>query len=168
MDLRTLFPDLAEIHNVADDNPTVPTTLEEQLPQLEELLGDSVQGETLVVLTAGGKDLAAQEGTVGQLIISSDGKHATYHSIDACESAEWAPCLDEDCAPDNVDDIEAFDVLPPIVNAGEEASPRWTDLTAIGFSGDDAWLDQPFCGGQGQGGECSSSVRSKLVVDPFE
>jgi len=71
-DLRTLFPDLAEVHNVAEGNPTVPTILEEQLPVLEERLGATVQGQTLVVLTAGGKDLAAQEGTVGDLIAGLD------------------------------------------------------------------------------------------------
>lgn len=72
VDLRTLFPDLAEVHNVADGNPTVPTILEEQLPALAAALGDSVEGQTLVVLTVGGKDLAAQEGTVGQLIDGID------------------------------------------------------------------------------------------------
>jgi hypothetical protein len=102
------------------------------------------------------------------VVFSSDGKHATYHSIDACENAEWVLCIEEDCAPDGVDNPEDFDVLPPFINAGEEDAPRWTDLSAIGFAGDEAWLDQPFCGGQGQGGTCSSSLLEKLVVDPFE
>ena len=110
----------------------------------------------------------AVTGAPRWVVFSSDGKHATYHSIDACEDAEWAPCIEEDCAPDNVDDVLAFDLLPPIVNAGEEDAPRWSDLTAIGFAGDEAWVDQPFCGGQGAGGNCSSSVLSKLVIDPFE
>ena len=62
----------------------------------------------------------------------------------------------------------AFDLLPPVINAGEPDAPRWTSLTAIGFAGEDAWLDQEFCGGQGTTGPCSSSVLSKLVEDPFE
>ena len=102
------------------------------------------------------------------VVYASDGKHATYQSIDLCEDAEWAPCLDEDCAPDNVDVPADFDILPPFINAGEEVAPRWTSLSAIGFAGDDAWLDQDFCGGQGPAGPCSSSVLSKFVVDPFE
>ena len=40
------------------------------------------------------------------------------------------------------------------------------DLGPVGFPGDDAWADQDFCGGLG-GSVCSSSVRSKLVTDPF-
>ncbi len=110
----------------------------------------------------------ALSGEPRWVVFASDGKHATYPTIDACENAEWAPCLDEDCAPDNVDDPAAFDVLPPIVNAGEEDAPRWTDLNAIGFPGEDAWADQPFCGGRGAGPLCSSAVREKLLVDPFD
>jgi hypothetical protein len=41
-----------------------------------------------------------------------------------------------------------------------------SDLGPVGFPGDDAWADRRFCGGLG-GEECSSSVREKLVVDPF-
>ena len=59
-----------------------------------------------------------------------------------------------------------FDRLPPFVHAGEEATPIVDDLTDLGFDGDSAWADQPFCGGLGPNG-CSSPVREKLLVDPF-
>jgi L-ascorbate metabolism protein UlaG (beta-lactamase superfamily) len=116
-----------------------------------------------------GNDLsAATFESARWVVFASDGKHATYSTIPDCEDAEWAPCLDEDCAPDAGADPDAFDVLPPVINAGEADSPRWTDLAAIGFRGEDPWLDQPFCGGRGRGGSCSSSIRSKLLDDPFE
>jgi len=99
-------------------------------------------------------------------VFASDGKHATYPTIQGCEDAEVVPCLDEDCAPDGVADPASFDRLPPIVNAGEDAFRRISALGPIGFPGDDAWTDQDFCGGGTRAG-CASSVRSKLLVDPF-
>ncbi len=100
-------------------------------------------------------------------VYSSDGKHASYHTVQACEDAEWVVCLEEDCAPDGVDDETAWDRLPPVINAGEEHAPRVTDLAAIGFPDEDAWADQEFCGGLGRGSGCSSSIREKLLEDPF-
>lgn len=99
------------------------------------------------------------------LVFASDGKHATYGSIDACESAEWAPCLEEDCGADGVDRA-AFLRLPPIDDAGEPDAPALGDLSLLGFPGDHAWLDQPFCGGAG-GSNCTASIREKLLDDPF-
>ncbi|MCA9636040.1 MAG: hypothetical protein KC420_08425, partial [Myxococcales bacterium] len=93
-------------------------------------------------------------------------KHATYATIAICEGISLIPCFDEDCAPDGVDDPGAYDRLPEVVNAGEESSPRVSDLGVVGFPGDDAWKDQDFCGGLGPG-TCSSAVREKLLVDPF-
>lgn len=100
------------------------------------------------------------------VVFPSADKHATYASTSICEGISPIPCIDEDCGPDGVDDPLLFERLPPIVNAGEEAAPRVTDLAAIGFPGDDAWADQDFCGGLGGAG-CSSPVREKLLVDPF-
>lgn len=80
--------------------------------------------------------------------------------------ASFIPCLDEDCGPDGVDDPTLFDILPPFVNAGEEAAPRVTELSALGFPGEQAWAAQDLCGGLGGTG-CSSPVREKLLVDPF-
>jgi hypothetical protein len=100
------------------------------------------------------------------VVFPSSAKHGTYASVEICEAISQVPCLDEDCGPDGVDDPAAFDRLPAIVNAGEEAAPRITDLTDIGFPGDDAWAEQDFCGGQGGSG-CSAPVREKLLVDPF-
>jgi hypothetical protein len=100
------------------------------------------------------------------LVWPSDGKHATYGSIDACESASLIPCVEEDCAPDGVDPA-LFSMMPPVYNAGEELFPRLTDLSPIGFVDEDAWLAQDFCGGRGRGFLCSAPVRDKLLVDPF-
>lgn len=101
------------------------------------------------------------------VVFPSADKHATYATVEICEGISPIPCLDEDCGPDGVADPAAFDVLPAAWNAGEPETPRLTDLTRVGFPGDDAWADQDFCGGLGGTG-CSSSVRSKLLVDPFE
>ena len=100
------------------------------------------------------------------VVFPSQDKHATYATITICEDVSPFPCIDEDCAPDGVPDPGAFDLLPGIVNAGEDTAPLVTDLTAIGFPGEDAWADQKFCGGLG-GGPCSSAVREKLLDDPF-
>lgn len=101
------------------------------------------------------------------MIWSSDGKHASYGSAQLCEDAQWAPCVEEDCEADGVDPI-AYTRIPEVFNAGEEASPRLTDLTSIGFPGEDAWADQEFCGGLGSGIlGCASAVREKLLNDPF-
>ena len=56
--------------------------------------------------------------------------------------------------------------LFPFVNAGEESAPRVSDLSSLGFPGDDAWAAQDFCGGLGGSG-CSAAVRDKLLADPF-
>lgn len=100
------------------------------------------------------------------VVFPSADKHATYASVAICEDVSPIPCLDEDCGPDDVDDPAAYDRVPEIVNAGEQAAPRITDLSPLGFPGEDAWADQDFCGGLGGTG-CSSPVREKLLVDPF-
>jgi hypothetical protein len=100
------------------------------------------------------------------MVWPSDGKHATYGSIDACESASFIPCVEEDCAPDGVDPA-LFSLVPPVYNAGEPLAPRLTDLSSIGFPEEDAWLEQDFCGGRGRGFLCSAPVRDKLLEDPF-
>ncbi len=100
------------------------------------------------------------------VVYPSADKHATYATLAICEGISQIPCLDEDCGPDDVDDPALFDILPPFVNAGEEAAPRVTELSALGFPGEQAWAAQDFCGGLGGTG-CSSPVREKLLVDPF-
>ena len=98
---------------------------------------------------------------------SSDGKHATYGTAAACESASFVPCVEEDCSPDRGVDPLDFTVLPAAFNAGEPTAPRLTDLAGIGFPDEDAWASQDFCGGRGRGGSCSAPVRDKLLDDPF-
>lgn len=100
------------------------------------------------------------------VVFPSADKHATYATTEICEGISVIPCFDEDCGPDGVADPAAYDALPTYVNAGEEAMPLVTDLTAVGFPGDDAWASQDFCGGLG-GGSCSAPVRDKLLVSPF-
>jgi hypothetical protein len=102
------------------------------------------------------------------VVFPSADKHATYASVAICEAVSWLPCFDEDCGPEGVNDPESYDLLPELWgNAGELAAPRISDLTELGFPGDDAWTDADFCGGLGGTG-CSSPVRAKLLVDPFE
>ncbi|MFO0631901.1 MAG: hypothetical protein U0168_03530 [Nannocystaceae bacterium] len=101
------------------------------------------------------------------VVYPSASKHATYASIEICEGISAIPCIEEDCAPDGVDDPAAYDRLPEFVNAGEELTPRVDDLSVVGFPGDSAWAMQDFCGGHGPG-NCSAAVRDKLLVDPFE
>jgi hypothetical protein len=100
------------------------------------------------------------------IVFPSADKHATYATIEICEGVSAIPCFDEDCGPDGVSDPDAFDRLPAFVNAGEEQHPLVDDLAGVGFPGESAWADQDFCGGLG-GTTCSSSVRSKLLSDPF-
>jgi len=114
----------------------------------------------------------AKDGATGEprwVVYSSQDKHATYVNIDICESVVVIPlCIDEDCGADGVSDPKKYERLPPIVNAGEDKARLVTDLTKIGFPGDDAWADQKFCGGLGgDRTKCSSSARSKLLNDPF-
>jgi hypothetical protein len=155
-----------------------------------DLQADPGRGAGGVVVV--GAYTAAHEGTVsdhgkvfvgadlGMLVFASDkvtadprwvvfpsaDKHATYASVPICEGISPIPCIDEDCGPDDVDDPSKYERLPQVANAGEEAAPRLTDLTPLGFPGEDAWADQDFCGGLG-GTTCASSVRSKLLDDPF-
>lgn len=100
------------------------------------------------------------------VVFPSADKHATYASVPICEAISPIPCIDEDCGPDGVDVPADYEDLPQVFNAGEEAAPRLTDLAPVGFPGEDAWADQDFCGGLGGTG-CASSVRSKLLTDPF-
>jgi hypothetical protein len=99
-------------------------------------------------------------------VYASANKHATYASKSICEGISVVPCLDEDCGADGVTDPAAYAVLAPYLNAGEEAAPLVDDLGAVGFPGELPFADQDFCGGLGGSG-CSSSVREKLLVDPF-
>ena len=100
------------------------------------------------------------------VVFASANKHATYASAAICEAVSPLPCVDEDCSPDGVADPTPYTLLLPFTNAGEPTAPLLGDLSPLGFPGEDAWLDQPFCGGLGGSG-CASSVYDKLTVDPF-
>lgn len=99
-------------------------------------------------------------------VYASARKHATYGSVAWCEAALRLPCLEEDCgAPGG--GPGPLVVVPRVINAGEPDAPRVTELSAIGFPGEQAWVDQPFCGGLGRARRCASAVVDKLTVDPF-
>lgn len=116
-----------------------------------------------------GKELRYLDEAKGPrwIVFPSANKHATYGSIEACEAHSSVPCLQEDCGADGVADRSAYRLLAPFSNAGEPDKPLLTDLTAAGFPGDQAWVDQKFCGGRG-GSSCSSSVLEKLTKNPFD
>lgn len=57
-DLRGLFGDL-EVVDVSVGGATTDTVLSEQLPNLSNELGDSVSGQSIVVITIGGNDMQA-------------------------------------------------------------------------------------------------------------
>ncbi len=106
------------------------------------------------------------------LVFPARDKHGTYANIEICETVSPIPCVDEDCAPDGVgESVEAlarFDRLPAVYNAGEDDARLLDDLGPIGFPGERAWGEQRFCGGRGRGDGCSSPVREKLLLDPFD
>ena len=93
------------------------------------------------------------------VVFPSRNKHATYATVDICENISPFPCFDEDCDGGG-------DLLPDVINAGEDGARRVEDLTGIGFPSEDAWADQPFCGGI-DSTSCSATVREKLLSDPF-
>ncbi len=105
---------------------------------------------------------AVVDGATRWVVAASEAKHATYGNATLCADAFFIPCLVETCAPDDGGVV----LLPPVINAGEPDAPLVTDLGPLGFAGDDAWADQPFCGGTPMGG-CSSPVREKLLNNPF-
>ena len=100
------------------------------------------------------------------LVYPSEGKHATFATVEHCESVSFIPCLDEDCAPDNVSNPDDWLLFGSVVNAGEEDFPLQEDLSVIGFPAESAWGEQDFCGGLGGSG-CSSPIREKLLNNPF-
>ncbi len=57
LDLATLYPDMTEAVNVASGGSTTSRLVEQQLPQLDEIFGGPVAGETMTVLTIGGNDM---------------------------------------------------------------------------------------------------------------
>ena len=125
-----------------------------------------------------GEDIGQMETTTDPetgdprwLVYASEGKHATYSSVQHCEGASVIPCLEEDCAPDGVSDTARYDVLAEhAINAGEEASPLADDLTEFGMPGERIWAEQTFCGGLGRAHEadCSSGLLEKMRTDPLE
>lgn len=96
-------------------------------------------------------------------VYSSLAKHGTYISHAACEGVTEGICtVDEACGLDANDER-----VPMVVNAGEPSAPRVTDLSSLGFPGDDAWAEQLFCGGQTRSEACVDGVHNKLTQDPF-
>ncbi len=107
-----------------------------------------------------------EKGEPRWVVFASRNKHATYANVDRCNAHSMIPCLAEKCAADGVSDVEAFRVLPPIVNAGEPHRHLADDLASLGFPGETAWTTSTFCGGLGGSG-CAGGNASKLTTDPF-
>ncbi|HEY8077379.1 MAG TPA: hypothetical protein VIF62_24805 [Labilithrix sp.] len=107
-------------------------------------------------------------------VYSSRSKHATYATKSLCENAHMSSllhqfCLDEDCAPDDVDHPERYTILPKIENGGEKNHPMADDLGALGFAGEHAWGAERFCGGLHPSSrkDCPPPVGDKLAANPF-
>jgi hypothetical protein len=79
VDLTSSYPDLNELIDVSVPGATTDTLVAGQLPDLSARLGDSVSGETIVVLTIGGNDLQA---AILTLLASSDPDAAAAELID--------------------------------------------------------------------------------------
>ncbi len=67
-DLESLFADPLEYVNVSQGATDTTVLVNEQLPKVAEELGEAVEGETLAVLTVGGRDLATGEAVVDDVI----------------------------------------------------------------------------------------------------
>ncbi len=120
-------------------------------------------------LTADLGELEYDDTVIGEarwVAYSSEDKHATYATKLICESTSRLPCVVESCGPTFSPGVETSRLLD-VYNAGEPDAPMIDDLTAIGFPGEFAWVDQDFCGGLTRGSGCPGSVRGKLTTDPF-
>ena len=107
------------------------------------------------------------DGSLHWVVYASEGKHASYGTAAACESASFVPCIEEDCAPDEVANPSDYDRLPDIWNMGEPEHPAWSNLADLGLPGEDPWSDQRFCGGLDRDDPCSSPLVEKLSESPF-
>jgi len=119
-----------------------------------------------------GDDLAelqveSWDGILRWVVFPSEGKHATFGTVAACESAHFLPCLEEDCAPDGVSEPADYDHLPEVANMGEPDHPFFAELSAMGLPGEEPWSDQRFCGGLDRDDPCSSPLSEKLTRFPF-
>lgn len=114
-----------------------------------------------------GKDPNGQPRWV---VFPSRAKHPVFPNAEVCAetSLKGTGLFRERCAKS---EAEGHPVLPPIVNAGEPEHHRVDDLAAVGFPGDEAWVEQRFCGGfrakPRLGGGCAESIAEKLLDDPF-
>jgi hypothetical protein len=107
------------------------------------------------------------QGQATWVVFPSRDKHATYATAEQCNGAIPIPCFNEECLPDDVPDPENYERLLPVHHAGEEIAPLITDLSILGFPGEDAWVDQKFCGGLERGITCAGAVQKKLTESPF-
>ena len=110
-------------------------------------------------------------------VYASKNKHATYLSERACKNASSLPCVREGCAATTRIGHDSS-LLFSVHNAGEPNRPL---TTAPGHNSPAArmlpgwsregftytWSEERFCGGT-MSSACSSSLRGKLLDDPFE
>lgn len=103
------------------------------------------------------------------VVFPSYGKHPEFARPDVCNqtSLRGTGLFRERCAES---EAKSHPVLPPVANAGEPDRHRIDDLAVVGFPGDEAWVEQKFCGGfraRPRLGGCAESIAEKLVDDPF-
>ncbi len=101
-------------------------------------------------------------------VFASEGKHATYVSPAACGAFADAACLAEACPGERW--APALELLIPVVNAGEELAgmPVFDDPWTWPFLFSWPWDGSEFCGDRyASDVSCSSSLRGKLLDDPF-
>lgn len=104
-----------------------------------------------------------EDGVLRWVVYSAKNKHASYVDDRFCERGAL-PCLEDDCANYDAGSL----LLAPVVNAGEPDAPLVESLEDLGYPGEEAWVEQPFCGGLGRLDACPGSVRGKLTIDPFD
>jgi hypothetical protein len=108
-----------------------------------------------------------ENGAPRWLVLASRDKHATYANDATCAAHSSVPCLLENCTANDIQNVDSFRLLPPVVNAGEPNKHLNDDLTSIGFPGETAWSTETFCGGLGSGSECAGGNADKLTNVPF-
>lgn len=98
---------------------------------------------------------------------ASEGKHATYPSPQACAEFAATPCVAELCP--GLARSDALELLVPVVDAGEPdaGDGAWDEAWPFPFTW--PYDPVPFCGDRwAPGTSCATSIRDKLVADPFD
>ncbi|MFT7519994.1 MAG: lysophospholipase L1-like esterase [Kiritimatiellia bacterium] len=135
-DLSSLFGEV-EVVDVSRNGAQTTDLISDQLPNVSELIGDAVSGETIVVMTIGGNDMQA---AIAPIITATD-KEAAYQQRIAPTITRFGTIIDyfqdSDRFPDGTF-IYMTNVYEPTDNVGQ------TDACFFGFKIGDAlpYLDR--------------------------